>query len=185
MHLMIDLETLSTRPDAVVTQIGAVLFDLDGTSSASVLPLPLIKLDPQEQIDRGLSVDYSTIHWWMRQSAEAIDELPEPDEQRMPLMSQMFDLSSQIAGHTAGQRLDGVWGNPSTFDVVILENLFRITGVETPWDHRAHRCARTLKIAAPDAERPAPEVAHNAVDDAHAQAVWVQNMWREINAPTP
>jgi DNA polymerase III epsilon subunit-like protein len=32
-HIMIDLETLSTRPDAAILSIGAVFFDIETSST--------------------------------------------------------------------------------------------------------------------------------------------------------
>lgn len=78
MHLMIDIETLSTAVDAAITQIGLAPFRIDGTD-----PLEdgvLINVDPQSCIDLGMRVDWSTTHWWMMQSREARDALPRPGE---------------------------------------------------------------------------------------------------------
>ena len=74
MHLMIDVETLGTRPGSVVTNIGIVAFDIEADGWADVgMEIPL---NPQEQMGLGFKADWSTIRWWMDQSREAQALLP-------------------------------------------------------------------------------------------------------------
>lgn len=63
MHIMIDVETLGTRPGSVVTNIGVCAFDIEADGWAD--PGLEIGLNPQEQIDLGFKVDWDTIRWWM------------------------------------------------------------------------------------------------------------------------
>jgi hypothetical protein len=69
--VMVDIETLSTRLNAVVLSIGAVAFD---PYSDQIGHSFSIQLDPQEQMEKGRHVDINTIKWWMGQSEEAKKE---------------------------------------------------------------------------------------------------------------
>lgn len=177
MHLMIDLETLSTAVDAAITQIGLAPFRIDGTD-----PLEegvLINVDPQSCIDLGMRVDWSTTHWWMMQSQEARDALPRPGE-GLPLPDALDEVEDYILG--LAQRHPGdlkIWSNGATFDIPILGHAFTRLGRREPWRYSAARDTRTLAMLALNAIRPEPEVKHNALHDAIAQVRWVQNMWRE------
>ena len=61
LNITIDIETLSTSSNAVITQIGAVCDH--GEFQQFV--------DIQNSMNSGFSVDASTITWWMKQTDEA------------------------------------------------------------------------------------------------------------------
>lgn len=177
MHLVIDLETLSTAADAAITQIGLAPFRIDGTDPPE--EGVLINVDPQSCIDLGMRVDWSTTHWWMMQSQEARDALPRPGE-GLPLPDALDEVEDYIL--SLAQRHPGelkIWSNGATFDIPILGHAFRILGRPEPWSYKASRDTRTLAMLALNAIRPDPVVKHNALHDAMAQVLWVQNMWRE------
>lgn len=189
MHLMMDLETLSTAADAAIAQIGLVPFQLDGSD-----PLEeglLVNVDPQSCIDLGLRVDWPTTHWWMMQSREARASLPRPGE-GLPLSEGLDAVDAYVAG--LAERHHGklhVWSNGATFDIPILGHAYRVLRRREPWSYSSARDTRTLAMLALNAIRPEPKVKHNALDDAVAQVLWVQNMWREARGarvqigPTP
>lgn len=188
MHLMIDLETLSTAADAAIAQVGLVPFQLDGSD-----PLEegiLINVDPQSCIDLGLRVDWPTTHWWMMQSQEAREALPRPGE-GLPLGEALDMVDAYVAG--LAERHHGklhVWSNGATFDIPILGHAYRVLRRREPWSYSSARDTRTLAMLALNALRPEPTVKHNAQHDAAAQVRWVQNMWREaggriVTGPAP
>ncbi len=177
MHLMIDLETLSTAADACITQIGMVPFRLDGSD-----PLEdgvLINVAPQSCIDLGFRIDWSTTHWWMMQEQAARDALPRPGE-GLALPEALDEVEDYIQGLQDRHRGQlHIWSNGATFDIPILGHAFAVLGRKEPWKYSAVRDTRTLAMLALNAVRPDPVVKHNAQHDAAAQVKWVQNMWRE------
>ena len=180
MHLMIDLETLSTAGDAAIVQIGLAPFWIDGEGLAA--EGRQIDVDPQTCIDAGFRVDWSTLHWWMMQSQEARDALPlpwvgQPIEEALKLVQ---DYIADIQRDTPGAERIYVWSNGATFDIPILSNAFRKFGMLDPWNYTDARDTRTLSMLALNAVKPKPAVKHRALDDAEAQVLWVQNMWREV-----
>ena len=56
--LMIDLETLGTKPNSVIISIGAVFFDIEKKTLGSTFYLPL---KVEDQVKRGRAMDISTI----------------------------------------------------------------------------------------------------------------------------
>mgnify|MGYP006408929027 CR=1 FL=1 len=78
MHIMIDLETMGTRPDAPIISIGAVAFDANGPLDSFYAGVNL-----GSSVNSGAKIDASTVLWWMQQSDEARAALvPKDDELR-------------------------------------------------------------------------------------------------------
>ena len=68
-QIVVDLETLSSRPNSCIISIGAVAFTLqDGITEEF-----LINVDPVTCKEVGLHISKETIQWWSTQSKEAID----------------------------------------------------------------------------------------------------------------
>jgi hypothetical protein len=72
IHGMIDLETLSTRPDAVILTLGAIKFN-PYTQDDPYDPL-YFKVDVDAQTALGRHVMEDTINWWSTQPQEIQDE---------------------------------------------------------------------------------------------------------------
>ena len=71
---MIDLETLDTRPSAVVFQVGVLVFqDILGgdTRGNLILEKKIFHLDILEQIMAGRTVDQDTVLWWAEQNLDS------------------------------------------------------------------------------------------------------------------
>jgi len=161
-HLMLDLETLSTEPDAAIVSIGAVVF----TPKRVLFENAVFdwKCDVIESANHG-HVDMSTICWWMRQSDEARRSafFPRPDG---TLADGLKFFSVFVQKFDVGY----VWGNGAAFDNVVLRNAYKKLGLKAPWSFRADMCYRTVKNLYPETEFERIGVYHNAVDDAHSQA---------------
>lgn len=106
----------------------------------------------------------ATMKWWMEQSPEAravFKEEPSTPNEACFLFHQWIQI------HVGP--VEGMWGNGSDFDNVILGGLFDAVGCPRPWSHSKNRCFRTIKnIALPkEVVQPVREgVHHNALDDA-------------------
>lgn len=191
MHLMIDIETLGTRPGAVVTQIGLCAFDINepGEIDAGLC----VNIDPQDCLDHGMKADWSTIRWWMEQSREVQATLPKAGEG----WTIMIGMRLVLDYIRRWGEPEGVWGNGPDFDLPPMVQLFGIAGCKVPWRYNAARDCRTLREVAEslgvDTERRLEDntrtaLSHNALADARAQARWVQRMWaglpgRSANGP--
>jgi hypothetical protein len=167
MHVMVDLETMGTRPNAPIIAIGAVAFDKKDIRSEFYVVVNLA-----DAVAEGGVMDPSTVLWWMKQSDEARAEFERPSQS---LHMALDAFRSFITSHP----LDGVWGNGASFDNVILAESYRRMGSDAPWPFYMDRCYRTMKsISAVPMERGGTH--HNALDDARDQAIHLQMISKEL-----
>jgi len=160
-HLMIDLETMGNGPAAAIVSIGAVYFDDCGRTGDEFYNR--VSLD--SYLQAGLTVDASTIAWWMKQNDQARREISGQDE------TYSIQEALKAFSEFVGSNDPFVWGNGSDFDNVILGNAFRTIGLPIPWSFYKNRCYRTLKSLFPEIDAPSNAGAHNALNDAEKQAL--------------
>ena len=169
-HLMVDMETLAVSPNAVVLSIGAVHFDPFGSGYADHLYL---RIDIDDQNTYNREVDPNTIEWWGKQDPlimeEAFNEVG-----RIPLA----EAADQF--HKFAWGCDAFWSHGATFDLAILENIYRQLKKPLPWNYWQLRDTRTLFDLGFDPNMP-KESKHDALQDAIRQAVGVQNVYRQIS----
>lgn len=165
--LMIDIETLSLRPTAQVTQIGYCAANLR-TGEYLILPIN-IWVAPH-----GGHIDMGTVAWWMRQSNEARlavfgaeSKLLTPAEAFVELQTAYDYLQSQGEDQNSAT----VWGSPAMFDLPILTNMWAGLPKEKPWRYNMERDLMTLyKMLDPTGTlRSEAAIAHDAASDAKAQ----------------
>ena len=156
-HIMIDLETMSLRPNAAIVSIGAVLFDDQGCA----LDTFYRNVSLSSCQSHGLHIDAGTVMWWLRQNAVARDAL---DTDPLKLPAALRELNDWMP-HTAS--LTGVWGNGAAADNVWLAEAYLAADVVRPWTHKHDRCYRTFRAAHQDViDPPENETSHNALSDA-------------------
>lgn len=73
-HVMIDLETLSSKSNAAIVAIGAVMFDAYGPHSNFYC-----QVDAKDCQRRGMDIDADTVMWWFKQSQAARDATFNPE----------------------------------------------------------------------------------------------------------
>lgn len=169
MHIMIDCETLSTAPNAQVLTIGAVRFN---PSADEVQDKLYLKIDIESCNDLGLDISESTIEWWVKQNPQALEDAFS-DSNRLHIKDAMKDLYKFCRIGT------GFWSHGSIFDIVVLEHIFKKVQIGPPWKYYQVRDTRTLFSLGIDPMMPT-NTAHNALDDAVAQARSVQNVTRKL-----
>lgn len=174
--LMIDLETLGTSPGSVIKQIGLCSFDLVPASYVTIASHN-IHIDIDSCTAHGMTVDASTIQYWLGESAEARQSMRNPG---MSLPAAMKSLVQWVQEHHENKEASSllrVWAHGTVFDIGMLEFASKKTGIKLPWTYQRVRDTRLLAEMYPDVPRPAPRVAHDAREDAEAQALWVSDMW--------
>lgn len=172
-HVMVDIETLGARPGSVIASIGAVVFDAN-----TIIEEWECLVDPQSCVDVGLRLEVDTIKWWMRQSDDAraktfgLRALPVADA-----LSELNRWANGVHGCT------NYWSHGATFDLVMLHEAYIATKVSPLMkDFRRARDTRTLyEITGTNPKTfMGTGTAHNAVDDARAQALAVIESWRML-----
>lgn len=177
MDVMLDLETLSTRPESVIVTIGAVKFDPWGEDVDTDNGLyHRVSVDEQLALDRH--VLESTVEWWGKQPEEVREEaLGEGNRVSLEVMT--HDLNKFLVG------VDNIWCQGPAFDIVILENLYRQLSKPTPWQFWQIRDSRTLFGTHGDPREKDRKAAHNALMDCYYQAIGVQEIYRRVKVPNP
>lgn len=161
-HIMVDLETLGTGPNAAVLSIGMVMFD-------DSKPFPLSPEGIHQKIRQNTvsgDVDIDTVMWWMQQSDDARRKMVD-DSGEFPEIVVVTDVARFLKSY------DDVllWGNGASFDNVILRSLFARNEVKWPLKYTSDRCYRTMRAMFPQV--PVQEFVgtkHHAYDDAMHQA---------------
>jgi exodeoxyribonuclease VIII len=170
---MIDLETWSTQPNALIVSIGACMFDPKG---ADVGERFYAAIEPASM--PGRHVDTNTILWWMSPERTAAREAWLA-ERKVDAYSALTGLSRWVRDQQVAVESTEdirVWGNGAAFDNVILASAYRSLGTDPFWDHRNDRCYRTLKALTPQVRIQRSGTHHNALDDAVDQARHLQRI---------
>lgn len=169
-HIMLDLETMGTRPGSALVALGACAFDPNGElGEAPPRFYKTISLASCQAA--GLRVDAGTVMWWLQQEAApraALAKDPRPVGQVLKEFAEWFEQEQGVH----------LWGHGASFDPVLVESAMWACGLQCPWKFYNFRDTRTL-FALADAKGLGwmPERAgthHNALDDALHQARAVQ-----------
>ena len=168
-HLMVDLETLATSPNAVILTIGAVTFD---PASNRIFDKLYYRVDVDSCDRLGMVVDDATIEWWSKQAADVQTEAFAEDNR--------VDIEEVIEKfHKFAWNCDAFWSHGATFDLVIIENIYRSLNKPLPWNFWQLRDTRTLFDLGVDPDMPKGSK-HDALQDAIRQAVGVQNVYTKL-----
>lgn len=162
MHIMIDIETMGTRPTAPIVSLGAVAFDADGVHRQFYR---VVDLD--SAVAAGAVIEPSTVLWWLTQSDEARIALT--NDINEPLRDVLEALADWVSGVPGG--VSGVWGNGATFDNVLVAEAYKRLGMQVPWPFWKDRCYRTVKNMFPAVELVRERTHHHALADAETQAL--------------
>lgn len=165
-RIMVDIETLGQTPGSVILAIGAVRFD-----DVQILDEFYVNVNPESCVAAGLHMDVSTVMWWLQQSDEARKSLVAGEAKVLQEALLAFGSWAIRAGTPEMEQVQEMWGNGSDFDNVLLTHAFASAGLPLPWPFWANRCYRTLKSLRKDIPFQKPAIAHNALEDARAQAL--------------
>ncbi len=177
LDISIDLETLSTRPDAAMVSIGAAAFDRD-TGAIEDTFYAVINLDSAIADHHVCS---ATLQWWMCQGDAARAVFMDASK------STLRDALEALHRFASQYPDANVWGNGANFDVAILEYAYaRHFGYQSaPWKFWNVRDMRTIVEAAAAIGFDKKSItfqgtAHNARDDAAHQARVISGAWRAV-----
>jgi exodeoxyribonuclease VIII len=168
-NVMVDLETLGTRPGSAILSIGAVRFD-----GSNVLARFYRRIDWASWQAAGMTVDAGTIAWWLGQTDTARAELTEG--QREPIDEVLADFAKWL-----GDGEVKLWGNGAAFDNALLAEAYQMVfGERAPWNFWNDRCYRTMKSLLPEVKLERLGTAHHALDDAESQARHLMEIVRAL-----
>lgn len=182
VDIIIDLETLGTRPGCIILEVGACAVDPRTGAITANFSRRLDEVFTRELEPLTLDAN-NTINWW--HGPETVGTyytlvrrgLPGmfPRKSRAPgdtLHEFRYWMLSQTEGHDPEQVR--VWANGPAFDVSILCAAFDRYGVERPWICWQERCVRTALEQAGYERGSVPWIErgprHRALNDARHEA---------------
>jgi len=170
--IMLDLETLGTKPGSIILSIGAVSFNGIG-----------IQRNFYERIDLkscekyGMTVSLDTIAWWMKQDKQAQDEAFSNGKSLAYVLGSFSEWLKSFNDDIE------IWGNGSDFDNLLLSSAYEIVGIDCPWNYWQNRCYKTIRAmfgTGIKTERKTQK--HNALLDAEYQALHLIEIMKKIKA---
>lgn len=163
-HIMLDLETMGTDPNAAIVSIGAVAIDFDKNCLGEEF---YRRISLESAMLSGGIVDASTVIWWLKQSEPARREIYSASAD----IRKACEAFSQYVARTVDPSQMCIWGDGAAFDNVLLSCTYARLGLEKPWKFWNDRCYRTIKNTYKDIKTESFGTAHNALDDAKQQAI--------------
>src|SRR5579862_6367111 len=148
-HVMVDLETWATGPAAIPIAIGAVKFDPLMPFHPKGADAFYVAIDPRTAAPLGLHIEPDTIMWWMdpKQRAALDHWLQQP----------MHPISEALQGFMQWYGVESLptWAKGPSFDNVILQTAFRVSGLIRPWKYSHDRDLRSVRGLLPPDWKPA------------------------------
>lgn len=167
-EIIVDIETLSTKSNACVLTLGAILFDRNDNKKYDLEYLNknnktfYIRIKKESCDNLSLDVSKDTLDWWKRQPKESRYEVfDHPD--RIDIKDALILLSKFASGCE-------VFWSQGAFDYIILENIYKILDINVPWKFWQIRDSRTLfDVCNINIKNINSEGLHNALSDCYRQ----------------
>lgn len=192
--IMVDLETLGTRQDAIVLEISAVEFNCHTGEIGEVFDA---KLDIDEQVQYRRSLSRETLQWWFKQDEEARKNIFDEDVDiirfNIPWVlaefSNFVERCNNKCNSDSDRRVVKLWGNGSLFDLGILQNMYEtcLPNMKLPWKFWAVNDVRTIVDLNPDVKRNCKfdGTPHCAVDDCKHEIKYLVETLKTIKVVRP
>lgn len=179
---MIDLETLSTRANAHIISVGAVVFSRD---EPQPLPENINDLYPGHKFymechfdGQDRHIDGVTLEWWMHKGR--IQVFPGSNDK-----SDLVECLNKLRRFILDRKVESAWSKGSMFDLTIITDAFNQFKIPDPLSYKNKFCFRTFinLFQSIGIEVPIPyikgAIEHNALHDAVTQAFWFQQIWEK------
>lgn len=161
-HIMVDLETLSTRSNAAIVSIGAVAFTFEDGIGESFL----VNVDPVSCAQQGHHVSKETVAWWKTQPKEVSDAWKVSPKS-------LHDAMTALNAFVGKDKKQLIWCQGGSFDHPVLQSAFISCNIERNWDYWQEMDSRTvftLLGVRNDKIRKRTKDNHTALGDAIGQA---------------
>lgn len=170
MDIMIDIETLATHNNAVITQLAFLPFN---PKNGEFKEGRMWNFNIQDMLNIGLEVDGPTIEWWMQQHHH--DFLKHQCD-----IEEAFEI---IIKELA--KADRIWCH-ATFDMPLVINMLQKAGYDTSCiSFRKTRDLRTICDLANINFDDYPKIgnSHNALDDCRFQIQYCVDALKKLTIP--
>ena len=166
--LMVDIETLGTIKDAVITQIGAAFFDRHTGKIGKEL---LINIQIQDCLDMGLKVDAGSLKFWFEQSGRSFLNNPVPLQTALDTLRRFYKEEKGAL----------VWAH-ATFDFPILANAYTAVKQGFAFPYKNLRDIRTLVDLSKFEyiKGKGDPKTHNALEDCRYQVKYCTEAFKKL-----
>lgn len=161
-HIMLDIETLSSKPNAAIASIGAVRFDLNELKLGEEF-YHVVDLRSCQKF--GMHFDPDTLYWWMNQKEDS-REIFADSTVKVGIKKALAEFTYFVRNASSDPL---IWGNGASFDNVVVGNAYSVCSMPRPWSHKQDVCFRTIRSIFPHMKIE-EGIAHNALQDAKNQA---------------
>lgn len=193
-NYVVDIETMSTEPNAVIMSIGIVQILWDNFAQRFCLSkmqvghrgIFYLIANAPEQIASGRHVSPETMVWWAQQDPKAQEVVGKSMlceftsgiicaslRRVFTAPTGRLNISEPVTSTDAERRKRAcVWGRGPNFDNAILNSyITQYADKQRMWSFRNDRCLRTadIKGVSHEFERP-NELPHHALHDAYYEA---------------
>lgn len=180
---MLDLETLSTRMNAVVLVIAGIKFDRSipiKTPDYKDSNVFYRRIDLASYKNLDCHIDPETEAWWKKQSKEVQEEVFGKGKERISLRQALLEFKNWFGNSKQ------IWSNGNTFDIPILSEWFSKLNIPIPWKFYNSRDTRTIYELAGIKSFDLPQDnLHNALYDCWRQIVGVNKSYLKLgNLPS-
>lgn len=172
VHVVPDLETFSTKPNASIRSIGAVAI----CNGKIIGEFYVNVIEPENLYRWGFSVDQDTVDWWNKPENEEAQKAFADDQRPIKQAIELYQQWLCKVNATYS------WGYSSEFDNVILGSAFKLLCIENPIEWYNHRCLRTLTTTLDIPINRDKGVHHNALADAINQGQALIKCFKKLEA---
>lgn len=145
MPFFLDIETISTKSNAVILSVGIIYADasLEKTTYAELIQNGIyVKFDTKDQVERlGRHVEKRTVDWWMKQAPLVRDMAMKPSPKDLKVEHGLSVLSTWIKEKQQG-RNELCWIR-GFMDSTTLEDLTSQLEVPSVFPYNSYRDVRT------------------------------------------
>lgn len=180
LHVMLDIETLSTDINTSIINIGAASFNVNTGNIYNTIGLPI---HPFNWNKDGRTFDGDTLMFWLKQGYSHFKDYKYLSPHEHTLKKALLDLKEFFIHQTIHGSIVNVWGNGATFDISILENAYKYYGIECPWNFREVRDLRTIVWLNPSVKENMKfeGVKHDPIDDCKHQIKYLVETLKSVN----
>lgn len=173
LNIMLDLETLGTKPGCKILSIGATVFAI--TVRTNFTNSFYIRCASAYQ---KLDTDAATEDWWAKQDPEVRAEAFGGTEHLHIALAKFSEWVAYLKEELQLKKIR-IWCKGATFDAPIMEYAMEVYGVRPPWKFWEIACFRTLAdlgiSLGIDADKFDGDK-HNALHDAINQAAHAEKI---------
>ena len=170
IHVVLDIETLGTKSGSAIVQIGAICLNPNLVES---------KLFFTKTIDltsnHGMIMDFDTVRWWILQN-EFAQHVVFDNKNQTSLVDALYEFNKWLFSCTTKHPGLQMWGYGADFDNALLKAAYDVCGINPYWTYKENMCLRTFAKLYPEVARIKPEIPHIAINDAIAQAEWLEEL---------